>query len=106
MRTLKRGGPQEAMMGKLLTHGQIEGYRRDGFVSPVRAMSGAQALAYRRALKASEARLGPMHYVSGDHLLLRLADELTHHGAILDAVEDIIGPDILLWDCAFIIKEP
>ncbi len=47
-----------------------------------------------------------MHYVTKPHLLLRMADELVHHELILDAVEDIIGPDILLWDSTFIIKEP
>src|SRR5262249_43199210 len=38
------------------------------------------------------------------HLVLRLADELVHHPAVLDAVEGIIGPDILAWDADFIIK--
>ncbi|HZT19647.1 MAG TPA: phytanoyl-CoA dioxygenase family protein [Dongiaceae bacterium] len=93
-------------MGGLLAERQIEDYRRDGFLSPVTVMSGERALAYRQALEAAEARFGPMHYVTKPHLLLRMADELVHHELILDAVEDIIGPDILLWDSTFIIKEP
>jgi non-heme Fe2+,alpha-ketoglutarate-dependent halogenase len=93
-------------MAKLLTPEQSENYRRDGFVSPVTVMSNAQALAYRHALEETEAKHGPMHYVSKPYLLLRLADELVHHGTILDAIEDIIGPNILLWDSTFIIKEP
>jgi hypothetical protein len=68
-------------------------------------MPAEQAEAYRRGLEAAEARFGSMHYVTKPYLLLRLADELVHHPAILDVVEDIIGPDILLWDANFIIKE-
>jgi non-haem Fe2+, alpha-ketoglutarate-dependent halogenase len=93
-------------MGKLLTPEQCESYRRDGFLSAVTVMSAAQALAYRRALEEAEAKFGPMHYVLKPYLLLRLADELVRHGVILDAVEDIIGPNILLWDSSFFIKEP
>jgi non-haem Fe2+, alpha-ketoglutarate-dependent halogenase len=93
-------------MGKLLTPEQCENYRRDGFLSAITVMSNAQALAYRIALEDVEAKFGPMHYVSKPYLLLRLADELVHHAAVLDAVEDIIGPNILLWDSTFIIKEP
>jgi hypothetical protein len=92
-------------MSKLLTQEQVEGYHRDGFASPIDVMSPEQALAYRRALEDAETRYGSMHYITKPHLLLLLADKLAHNGAILDAVEDIIGPDILLWDSTFIIKE-
>jgi hypothetical protein len=40
------------------------------------------------------------------HLLFTWADELVHHPAILDAVADVIGPDILCWTTNFFIKEP
>jgi len=93
-------------MGKLLTAEQCESYRRDGFLSPVTVMTNAEALACRRTLEAAEARFGPLHYVANVHLLLRLADELAHDDRILDAVEDIIGPNILIWDSTFIVKEP
>ena len=39
------------------------------------------------------------------HLLFTWADELVHHPEILDAVEDVIGPDILCWTTNFFIKE-
>jgi non-haem Fe2+, alpha-ketoglutarate-dependent halogenase len=93
-------------MGKLLNKTQVEDYRRDGFLSPVTIMSGERAHGYRRQLEAAEAKFGPLHYVTKPHLLLLMADELAHDGLLLDAVEDIIGPDILLWDSTFIIKEP
>ena len=33
-------------------------------------------------------------------------DTLIRHPRILDAVEDVIGPDILVWTSTFFIKEP
>jgi hypothetical protein len=93
-------------MGKFLDAPQVESYRRDGFLSPLTVMSADRAQAYRLRLEAAEAAFGPMHYITKPHLLLMLADELANDGTMLDAVEDIIGPDILLWDSTFIIKEP
>jgi non-haem Fe2+, alpha-ketoglutarate-dependent halogenase len=93
-------------MGKRLTDMERERYRREGFLSPISVMSAGEALACRDELEAAAARFGPVHYVTKPHLLLILADGLVRHAAILDAVEDIIGPDILLWDSTFIIKEP
>ena len=93
-------------MSKLLTDTERQRYLRDGFLSPITVMPAEDAFACRRELEAAEARFGPMHYVTKPHLLLRFADQLVHRPAILDPVEDIIGPDILLWDATFIIKEP
>jgi ectoine hydroxylase-related dioxygenase (phytanoyl-CoA dioxygenase family) len=39
------------------------------------------------------------------HLLFTWANELARHPKILDAVEDIIGPDILCWSTTFFTKE-
>ncbi len=39
------------------------------------------------------------------HLLFTWANALARHPAILDAVEDVIGPDILCWSSTFFIKE-
>src|SRR3954465_6321093 len=96
-------------MPKLLTPAAIESYKRDGFYSPGRAMPGADARNYRAALEAHEAIAGkPLqgNWRHKTHLLFTWADELVHHPKILDAVEDIIGPDILCWTTNFFIKEP
>jgi non-haem Fe2+, alpha-ketoglutarate-dependent halogenase len=39
------------------------------------------------------------------HLLFTWANELARHPKILDAVEDVIGPDILCWSTTFFTKE-
>ena len=95
-------------MGKRLTPEAVARYRRDGFHFPVPVLSRAEAGHYRDKLEAHErATGGPMagnmrHKV---HLLFTWANELARHPAVLDAVEDVIGPDILCWSTSFFIKE-
>lgn len=95
-------------MPKLLSAAAVEAYRREGFYAPVRVMSADQARVYRQSLETHEAQLGqPLqgnlrHKV---HLLFTWADALVHHPAVLDAIEDAIGPDILCWTTNFFIKE-
>jgi len=95
-------------MTRRLTAGEIARYRNDGFHFPVRVMSSEEAGAYRRRLEDHErATGGPIagnmrHKV---HLLFTWANDLARHPAILDAVEALIGPDILCWSSTFFIKE-
>jgi non-heme Fe2+,alpha-ketoglutarate-dependent halogenase len=82
-------------------------FREHGYYAPVRVMSDAEAAQLRGRLEAHEAahgRLqGPMRHKS--HLLFTWLDELIRHPAILDAVEDLIGPNILVWGSSFFVKE-
>lgn len=95
-------------MPKLLTPAQIEQYREEGFVSPIRVMSEAAAGEYRRRLETFEASSGGP--LAGDlrhksHLLFTWLSELIRHDRILDAIEDLYGPDLLCWSTNFFIKE-
>ena len=95
-------------MPKLLSQAAVEACRRDGYFSPIRVMLAADARKYRGALEAHEAKTGrPLqgNWRHKMHLLFTWADELVHHPAILEAVEDVIGPDILCWTTNFFIKE-
>jgi len=95
-------------MGKMLSDEAVARYHRDGFHFPVPVLSQAQAADYRRHLEAHEARTGkPLqgNWRHKAHLLFTWVDELVHEPKILDAVEDIIGPDILCWTTNFFIKE-
>jgi len=93
---------------KVLTPAQVEAFRRDGYHFPVRALSTDEALSYRRRLEQSEATLGgPLRGAlrSKPHLLFTWANELIRHPVVLDAVEDIYGPNLLVWSSSFFIKE-
>ena len=95
-------------MPKLLSPEAVAQYERDGYYFPVRVFSAEEALSYRRRMEAYEAVTGgPIqsnrrHKV---HLLFTWANELIRLPKILDAVEDVIGPNIICWTTNFFIKE-
>lgn len=95
-------------MPKHLTCAQIAAYERDGFIAPVEVMSADGALALRRRLEDAERRCpGRLDAENRNnaHYEFTFMDELVHHPRLLDAVEDLIGPDILLWSTVLFIKE-
>ena len=92
-------------MGKALDSQRIADYWKSGFAFPVPVLSAEEAAGHRARLEAAEAAHGPLHYVVKPYLLLSSAWEIGRHPALLDAVEDVLGPDILLWDSAYVIKE-
>jgi hypothetical protein len=95
-------------MPKLLSQAQIERFHEEGFLAPIRVMPEAEALDYRRRLEHFESRTGGP--LAGDlrhksHLLFTWLSDLIRHPRILDAVEDLYGPDLLCWSSSFFIKE-
>lgn len=96
-------------MPKVLTKEQIEQYHDEGFISPVRVISEAQALSIKSQLEQVEAEFpDEINAESRNNLHLSFAflDALAHNKIIVDAVEDLIGPDIALWASVMFIKEP
>ena len=81
-------------------------FRRDGLVSPVPVLSVAEAADHRARLEAAEAEIGPLHYADKIHTILTSPYELATHPRVLETVEQIIGPDILLYNATYIVKEP
>ena len=95
-------------MPKLLSEAQRQAYERDGFVFPVDVLSASEVYAHRQELEAWEhARGAAIDFPekSKSYLLFNWADQLVHHPRILDAVEDLIGPDILVYHSTLFLKE-
>jgi hypothetical protein len=92
---------------KSLTEAAVRQYRDLGYYAPVPILTRAEASALRRSLEAFEANGGGMQGAvrHKPHLLFTWLNELIRHPRILDAVEDIVGPDILCWGTSFFIKE-
>ena len=95
-------------MPKILTQRQIDTYWRDGCVFPIRVMSEADALAIRARLEAFENEAGGP--LKGDlrhksHLLFSWLGDLVRRDRIVDAIEDLYGPNLLCWTTNFFIKE-
>ncbi|MDB6128539.1 MAG: phytanoyl-CoA dioxygenase [Verrucomicrobia bacterium] len=96
-------------MPKVLTADQVEQYRRDGYVHPIRLMSEDEATALRERLESFEKSTGGPLKGSlrhKTHLLFGWLADLVHHRTVLDAVEDLHGPDLFCWSSSFFIKEP
>jgi ectoine hydroxylase-related dioxygenase (phytanoyl-CoA dioxygenase family) len=95
-------------MTRLLTQEQVQGYERDGFVPAVDVLAPEEVRSLRDDLESWERERGaPIDFPekSKSYLLFDWADRLVHHPRILDAVEDLIGPDILVYHSTLFLKE-
>ncbi|HZO87899.1 MAG TPA: phytanoyl-CoA dioxygenase family protein [Chthonomonadaceae bacterium] len=91
----------------LLTEQQIQAYQREGFLSGIRVVEEAEAARYRALFDELEAREGREKAQIG--LLDRHFDqpfiwELATRPEVLDCVESLIGPNILLLATHFFCK--
>src|SRR5262249_38904322 len=87
-------------MTRLLSEAQKHRYERDGIVFPVRVLSPEEALGYRADCDALEAQLGGKPRtieVRQMHVHFPWAHRLATHPRVLDAVEDLLGPNLLVW---------
>src|SRR5260370_28309996 len=95
-------------MPKLLSCNDIQRFQNEGYLSPVRVMSETEAADVRTRLEEFEARTGgPLRadLRHKAHLLFPFLADLVRHPLLLDAVEDLIGADLLCWTTNFFIKE-
>ena len=95
-------------MPKVLSEDAIEQYHREGYFFPVGILDDEGVAANRRRLEEFESRQGkPVEGAqrSKSHLLFKWVDDLMRNSKLLDAVEDLIGGDILCWNTIFWIKE-
>jgi non-heme Fe2+,alpha-ketoglutarate-dependent halogenase len=104
-----RESPAAATPLKMLSPEQVAAYRTRGYLSPLPAIGTEGAATARRQLEAFEQQHGgewPRNQVLKPHLLLTWMDGLVRHPAILDTVEDLLGPDILCWSSRVFLKSP
>ena len=84
-----------------------ERYHHNGFISGIPILAKGESLQHREQLERAEARLGhSLHYLNKVHTVMRSPYELATHPILLDVVEAILGPDILLYNVTYIIKQP
>ena len=92
-----------------LTPKQIKDYNDHGYVAPINVITSEEANKIRKEIEKIEnnwpnelSGLG-RNYV---HMISPTFDELCHNSKILDAVESIIGKDILICGTTLFIKNP
>jgi ectoine hydroxylase-related dioxygenase (phytanoyl-CoA dioxygenase family) len=81
-------------------------YRREGFYSPLPILSITETTYHLAEVRRAEERLGNLHYRPKIHTVFRSPLELATASSVLDVVEALIGPNILLYNATYIIKEP
>lgn len=92
-----------------LTSPQIEQYQSHGWLSPLDVLSDEEAASARTQLESFESDHGPFGTRperSRAYLPFTWVDEIMRRAALVDMVEDLIGPDILCWNAILWIKEP
>jgi len=80
-------------------------YDAQGYLSGIDIISADEASEHRTQLEHAELQIGPMHYLAKVHTILSSPAKLASHPRILDVVEQLIGPDILIYNVTYIIKE-
>jgi len=96
-------------MSKVLSSEQIQQYMTQGFHFPVKVLNQSEAEFFRAQVERLQDHLGgvPKPWLTSQcHLNFRWAYDLCTHPTILDAVEDIIGPDILVHSSSIFCKHP
>ena len=95
--TLHRGLPGSA----------IDAYHRDGIVFPIAALSPARVLELRHSFEAMEASLNrsptPMRWTN---LCFPWAYDLTMETGVLDSIEALLGPEIIVMGSIILCKHP
>ena len=92
-----------------LSSNQLKQYEDEGFVSPINIFSKEKANEIRDEIELIEKEIPGELDNSGRynaHLISPLLDEVTHHPKILDAVQSLIGEDILVCGTTLFIKNP
>ena len=94
-----------------LSSTEVSAFAEDGFLAPISIMEADEADKLRVRLETVERQadddlpLADFRRTNA-HLVFTVVDELVHDGRILDAIESLLGPDLLIWDSDLIIKEP
>ncbi len=96
-------------MTKHLSKKQIDSYNQNGFVGPVKVFSNLEALSQRQKFEVYEKTNEGWYELSKGqklYLLQTWVASLVSNARILDAIEDILGEDIMCWGTSLFVKEP
>ena len=92
-----------------LSSNQLKQYKDEGFISPINIFTNEKAKKIRNEIEIIENKIPGELEKSGRynaHLISPLLDEVTHNSKILDAVESLIGKNILVCGTTLFIKNP
>jgi len=95
-------------MPKALSEDQVKQYHRDGFFAPIPCLSADETAMFRARFEAYEAAHEGWYEMSKGqklYLLQTWARDLGRHAKVLDAVEDVMGPNLMVWGLSLFVKD-
>ncbi len=105
---------QNAKHQSTLTQAQSARYWEDGFLFPLSVFSEQEASEIRAEFEAIERDwreadlplpLNTYKRVNA-HLVMPMAARIALDARVLDVVQGVLGPDIMVWSAEFFVKEP
>lgn len=94
-----------------LTSAQAKAYQDSGYMAPIRVLDAGEAARCKGLVadlvrqRETDHRLADIMYYKS-HLAFRWFADICRHPKVLDAVESLLGPDLLLWNSSFLPKAP
>ena len=92
-----------------LSSNQLQEYNHNGYVAPIDILTKNETIEIRKEIEFIEQKFPNEIEKSGRynaHLISPLLDQVVHNTKILDAVESIIGKNILVCGTTLFIKNP
>ena len=94
-------------MYKVLSQEQIDAFEREGALFPVPVLSADEVMRFRTAFEELETYYdGPLKRLDYSHLFFRWAYDLAMNPAVLDMMEDLLGPYIFIHSTRVFCKPP
>jgi len=92
-----------------LTTDQTTFYQQNGYLAPIEIFTEDEAVSLFATFQQPEKDYGEVLQGYGrnnSHQVLPLFDQIAHHPRILDVIESLIGPNILVAGTTLFVKEP
>jgi ectoine hydroxylase-related dioxygenase (phytanoyl-CoA dioxygenase family) len=87
--------------------GQIKtDFEKNGYYSPISLFDKSSAKSYRTMLEGIEDKIGQLNYRYKIHTAVNFAYQISISKQLLNQVEELLGPNILIYNASFVIKEP
>jgi non-haem Fe2+, alpha-ketoglutarate-dependent halogenase len=93
-------------MANKLSRRQINQYERQGIVFPIKALSTEEVSYFNSEFEALIKHCGLQKRLDNLHLFFEWAHRLATHDAVLDAIQDVLGRDILVYSTLIFYKPP
>lgn len=101
-------GDPGGIVDPAITEDQLNRYQRDGVIFPIRVFSAAEASVFRGALDSvvEQCEGDPLRRLGNLHLFFDWAYRLVTHDALLNAIESVLGNDLLIDGTLVFYKRP